>query len=151
MAVAPTAYNGTWVIDAKRTDEYQDVLGAQNVGWILRKVIANLTLTYTMTATQNADGTWVISSINPKGDEQVFTFDAQPHSAEDKVYGPVAHSATFDPESGFVKLTTVSEKNNWKNVGTWSLEENGTVMVRHLSFESPKLTKTFKMTFTKKE
>ncbi|KNC96038.1 uncharacterized protein SPPG_08634 [Spizellomyces punctatus DAOM BR117] len=150
MAVSINDYAGFWTLDSSRTDDYQDVLSAQGVSWVVRKVIANMTITYDITVSKDENGNDVITAVNPKGAKQVFVLDGVSRPDEDSTYGSVAHSATKDA-NGQVNLTTVSEKNKWKNSGVWTLEENGTVMVRTLSFESPKLTKTFKMTFKKKQ
>ncbi|TPX61661.1 hypothetical protein PhCBS80983_g00981 [Powellomyces hirtus] len=142
-------YAGFWTLDSSRTDDYSDVLSAQNISWLVRKVILNMTITYDITITKDGE-VEVLHTVNPKGAKQVLPLDGKPHATEDSTFGPVSHTASKNAQGQFT-LVTVSDKNNWKNSGTWVLEENNTVMVRHLQFESPKLKKTFKMTFTKKQ
>ncbi|KAJ3145496.1 hypothetical protein HDU86_000882 [Geranomyces michiganensis] len=141
------AYTGFWTLDSKRSDDYADVLAAQNISWLVRKVILNMTITYDISvATEN--GVQVLYAINPKGVKQALILDGVAHPDDDATFGPVEHTATLDANGNF-HLVTVSTKNNWKNTGVWVIE--GNTMVRTLTFESPKLNKTFKMTFVKKE
>ncbi|KAI9088786.1 hypothetical protein DFS34DRAFT_419505 [Phlyctochytrium arcticum] len=146
---AAEEYAGFWTLDSDRSDNYSDVLAAQQVSWIVRTVIGKMTLTYDVAAT-STDGVPTLTSVNAKGAKQTFVIDGKPHADEDAVFGPVVHTATFD-ESGNFKLVTVCEKNKWTNTGVWTLSENNTVHVRTMHFESPKLTKDFVMTFTKKQ
>ncbi|KAJ3017194.1 hypothetical protein HKX48_003676 [Thoreauomyces humboldtii] len=144
-------YTGFWTLDAANTDDYSDVLAAQGVSWLVRKVILNMTLTYDITAMPALSGVESLVSVNPKGNKQQFILDGQAHPDDDAVFGQVQHTATKNDKGEFVLTTVSAGKNTWKNTGTWVLENGGNTMVRHLSFESPKLAKTFKMTFTKKQ
>ncbi|KAI8821025.1 uncharacterized protein EV422DRAFT_567347 [Fimicolochytrium jonesii] len=142
-------YTGFWTLDSSRTDDYSDVLSAQGVSWLVRKVILNMTITYDISVTE-VNGVKVLTTVNPKGEKQVLALDGASHPEESSTFGSLTQTASQDADGHF-HLVTVSEKYKWKNTGTWTLENNNTVMVRTLTFESPKLTKTFKMTFTKKQ
>ncbi|KAJ3170141.1 hypothetical protein HDU88_008766 [Geranomyces variabilis] len=141
-------YVGFWTLDTKRSDDYADVLSAQGISWLVKKVILNMTITYDITVSTNDAGVQVLHAINPKGAKQDLPVDGAAHADDDATFGPVEHTATLDANGNF-HLVTVSEKGKWKNTGTWVIE--GNTMVRTLVFESPKLNKTFKMTFVKKE
>ncbi|KAJ3174694.1 hypothetical protein HDU87_006943 [Geranomyces variabilis] len=141
-------YVGFWTLDTKRSDDYADVLSAQSISWLVKKVILNMTITYDITVSTNESGVQVLHAINPKGTKQDLIVDGAAHADDDATFGAIEHTATVDANGNF-HLVTVSEKYKWKNTGTWVIE--GNTMVRTMVFESPKLNKTFKMTFVKKE
>ncbi|RKO87253.1 hypothetical protein BDK51DRAFT_37042 [Blyttiomyces helicus] len=140
-------FEGLWTFDTSRSDDYTDVLAAQGVSWVVRKVIAGLQLTYDVSIFTGPDGVEHIESINAKGAKQVFALDGVERQDTDQLFGVISCMAERDVE-GRVRVFAKSAKNGWKNSATWTLE-SPTVMVRRMQFESKSLTKSFQMVFTR--
>ncbi|KAJ3293099.1 hypothetical protein HK104_004739 [Borealophlyctis nickersoniae] len=138
-------YTGTWSLTGG--DQYQDVLAAQSVGFVMRKIIANLTITYVVTNEIVGDKDVKLQDVDNLNNVATWIVDGQEHETKDPIFGPMKYVCTRN-EQGFIVLRAWSEKYKWENVAVWEL--NGDTQIRKNVFKSPKLNKEFEMVFTKK-
>ncbi|KAJ3078636.1 hypothetical protein HK102_004348 [Quaeritorhiza haematococci] len=64
------------------------------------------------------------------------------------ILGKITGSAVRNSDGDLV--VTLKNHAGWTTVTTWSLEDGGVTMVRHVDFDSPTLKKKFKLVFEKK-
>jgi hypothetical protein len=144
-------FTGKWVQNKSLSDDYQDVLEAQGVGWVTRKVVANATLHLDLVEGDQAGSLKETTTTVGKNNFNTLYFDSNSYDAEHTLYGKMSYKSYVN-EEGVVKVEAVAQKGTqgeWNTITTWSIENDGARFIRTVEFFSKKLNRVFKYVFDK--
>ncbi|KAI9018839.1 hypothetical protein DFJ74DRAFT_708058 [Hyaloraphidium curvatum] len=150
------ALEGSWILDHKNSDKFEDVLSAQGVGWVVRKLIVNSTPRVGITAkSSEKDGktVWVMhnttSGVGPTTQTRDILLDGKEVSLEDPLFGVVLSTPSISEDGKTLFIKSRSEKGGWEATAIWSVSDDGKVQIRTNTFKSKSLNKDFVMRYNR--